>query len=387
MGTPQDPRRGGVAELESLHAATRRLLDADDREAIASVAVDAAVDILDFPYSVVWYSVPAEDALEAAAVSDSVEPYVDGDPSAEMRHEPGSWLWRAYEAEESRRLTITRAQAASETPLHAVITVPLDDDGVLTVGAAERSALTDADEKLASILGKNVQAALSRAERERRLDEQNRRLALLNRIVRHDIRNEMQVVLGYGNALRDHVDGEAATRLSRLVEAGEHVVDLTDDLRTLMTAILDERTERPVALRSTLVGTADRIRTEYESATVQVDDEIPAVDVLADDMLHSVFRNLLVNAVTHNDTAEPHVEVSATTHDGRAAVTIADDGPGIPDERKEAVFEREVTEASDTGGVGLYLVRTLVERYGGRIRIEDNEPRGSVVILEFETVD
>ena len=94
-----------------------------------------------------------------------------------------------------------------------------------------------------------------------------------------------------------------------------------------------------------------------------------------------------MNAVTHNDTAEPRVEVPATTHDGRAVVTIADDGPGSPDERKEAVSEREVTEASDTGGVGLYLVRTLVERYGGRVRIEDNEPRGSVVILEFETVD
>jgi signal transduction histidine kinase len=376
-----------MAELEALHAATRRLLDADDREAIASVTVDAAVDVLEFPYSVVWYPASADDALEAAAISESIEPHVDGDPAAEMRHGPGSWLWSAYEADGTRRLTISRAQAASETPLHAVITVPLDDHGVLTVGAAEQAALGDADEKLASILGKNVQAALSRAERERRLDEQNRQLALLNRIVRHDIRNEMQVVLGYGNALREHVDGEAATRLSRLVEAGEHVVDLTDDLRTLMAAILDERVERPVALRSTLAETADRIRAEYESATIRIDGEIPAVDVLADDMLGSVFRNLLVNAVTHNDTAEPHVEVSATAGDGRATVAIADDGPGIPDERREAVFEKEVTDASDAGGVGLYLVRTLVERYGGRVRIEDNEPRGTVVVLEFETVD
>ena len=387
MGQPQNSEPGRMAELEALHAATRRLLDVDGREAIASVTVHAAVDVLEFPYSVVWYPASTDDALEAAAISESIEPYVDGDPSAEMRHEPGSWLWRAYEADETRRLTISRAQAASETPLHAVITVPLDDHGVLTVGAADRATIGDADEKLASILGKNVQAALSRAERERHLDEQNRQLALLNRMVRHDIRNEMQVVLGYGNTLQEHVDGEAAAQLSRLVEAGEHVVDLTEDLRTLLDAILDERTERPVALRPTLAETADHIRTEHEGATVRIDGEIPAVDVLADDMLHSVFRNLLVNAVTHNDTAEPHVEVSATADDGRAVVAIADDGPGIPDERKEAVFEKEVTDASDAGGVGLYLVRTLVERYGGRARIEDNEPRGSVVILEFETVD
>jgi phosphoglycerate-specific signal transduction histidine kinase len=57
-----------MAELEALHAATRRLLDVDGREAIASVAVDAAVDVLDFPYSVVWYSTSADDTLEAGGV-------------------------------------------------------------------------------------------------------------------------------------------------------------------------------------------------------------------------------------------------------------------------------------------------------------------------------
>jgi len=384
MGSPQDSGPGRLAELEPLHAATRRLLDADDRSEIASVTVDAAVDILDFPFSVVWYPASAGDTLEAATVSTAIEPYVDGDPSTEMRHEPGGWLWESYEADATRRLTVTREQASSSTPMHAVLTVPLDDHGVLTVGTAGETTLTDADEKLASVLGKNVQAALSRTARERRLDEQNRQLALLNRMIRHDIRNEMQVVFGYGNALRPHVDGEAATRLSRLVEASEHVVDLTEDLRALLEAILDDRSERAIPLRRTLTDTADRIRAEYDSATIRVDGEVPAVDVLADDMLPSVFRNVLVNGVTHNDADGPTVAVSARVDDGRAVVTVADDGPGIPDAEKDAVLERG---ASEGDGLGLYLVRTLVDRYGGAIRIEDNEPRGSVVVLEFETAD
>jgi len=94
MGSPQDSGPGRLAELESLHAATRRLLDADDRSEIASVTVDAAVDILDFPFSVVWYPAPTGDTLEAAAVSAAIEPYVDGDPATEMRHEPGGGCGR-----------------------------------------------------------------------------------------------------------------------------------------------------------------------------------------------------------------------------------------------------------------------------------------------------
>ncbi len=70
--------------------------------------------------------------------------------------------------------------------------------------------------------------------------------------------------------------------------------------------------------------------------------------------------------------------------DGRiAAVRVGDDGPGIPDDRKEAVFE---PRTGSDHGFGLYLVRTLVVSYGGEIRAEDNDPRGSVFLVELPAV-
>jgi signal transduction histidine kinase len=59
---------------------------------------------------------------------------------------------------------------------------------------------------------------------------------------------------------------------------------------------------------------------------------------------------------------------------------VADDGPGIPDGKKEEVLMP--TESGD-GGLGLYLTRTVVEGYGGSVDIEDNEPRGAVVMLHL----
>jgi len=96
-------------------------------------------------------------------------------------------------------------------------------------------------------------------------------------------------------------------------------------------------------------------------------------------MLRSVFRNLLNNAVQHHDGDEPTVGVSAEVDDDWVLVQIADDGPGIDPDRREAVFGKgEKGLESEGTGLGLYLVYTLVDHYGGAVWIEDNEPRGSV---------
>ena len=70
--------------------------------------------------------------------------------------------------------------------------------------------------------------------------------------------------------------------------------------------------------------------------------------------------------------------------DGRTAtVRVGDDGPSIPDDRKETVFE---PRTGTDHGFGLYLVRTLVVTYGWEIRVEDNDPRGSVFLVELPAV-
>jgi signal transduction histidine kinase len=107
---------------------------------------------------------------------------------------------------------------------------------------------------------------------------------------------------------------------------------------------------------------------------------------MANEMLASVFRNVLNNAVQHNDTPDPHVEVTLAERDEQAVVRIADDGPGIDPSRRDAVFGKgERGLDSDGTGIGLYLVDTLIDLYDGDVRIEDNDP-GTVVVIELPTV-
>jgi signal transduction histidine kinase len=108
------------------------------------------------------------------------------------------------------------------------------------------------------------------------------------------------------------------------------------------------------------------------------------VSVTADEMVTSVFRHILQNAIQHNDREVPEVRVTGTAHDETVVIRIADDGPGIPDERKSDVFGKGETGLESEGsGMGLYLVETLVDRYGGDVWVEDNEPRGAVFVIEL----
>lgn len=107
-------------------------------------------------------------------------------------------------------------------------------------------------------------------------------------------------------------------------------------------------------------------------ATVRLDTDLPEVSVRANELLGSVFRNLLTNAIEHNDGANPEAVVSVRLTDSQVHVTVADDGPGIPQEDREAILEEAVTLGDGDGtGYGLWLVSSLIEQYGGTLTVDE----------------
>jgi len=209
---------------------------------------------------------------------------------------------------------------------------------------------------------------------------------LLNRILRHDIRNDMAVVLGWAEILDDHVDEEGREYLQKILTSGEHVVELTEAAREYAeTVVSDEAlTVEPVSLRSILETELALREESFPDAEFRLDGAPPDVTVAADSMLSSVFRNLLNNAVQHNDAETPQIAISCNVRDDMVAVRIADNGPGIPDDHKDTIFGKGERGLGSPGtGIGLYLVDTLVTEYGGDIWVEDNEPTGAVFVVQL----
>ncbi|MDB2271968.1 PAS domain-containing protein [Halorubrum ezzemoulense] len=221
---------------------------------------------------------------------------------------------------------------------------------------------------------------------ERTLEEQRDNLTLLNQVVRHDIRNQLMVVESYTGLLEDAlVDDQSRTYARTVIEAAKQAADITETARDVTDVLLQAGSDlTPMNLRAELNGQIEQVRSEQDRATVTVSESIPDVTVAADDLLEAVFRNLLTNAVVHNDKERAEITVSTRVSDDSVRVSIADNGPGIDDDHKEDIFQEGAKGLESGGtGIGLYLVETLVDKYGGDVWVEDNEPTGSVFAVEL----
>jgi signal transduction histidine kinase len=281
--------------------------------------------------------------------------------------------------------------------------------GVLNVYAQRPYAFGFSERELFEELCRDIafteQALATREvveEQKEELESRNIEWEILNRIVRHDIRNKMSVIMGYAELLTDSVTGEERDQLEYVLNSSKQVIEITKEARDVAEALGNsgEIELHDVSVAPILETELDEIKQTYPDATVTVEGELPSETVRANDFLASVFRNVLSNAVIHNESAEPRVTVSTAVKDDTVVVDIADNGPGIPDHVREAVVatdqhiggihesDAEGDGAENTGsanehGVGLRLVCSLVDQYGGDVWFSDNDPAGTVVSIEL----
>lgn len=238
-----------------------------------------------------------------------------------------------------------------------------------------------------SVVAGVVEDVTENKEREAAIRHRNEQLAVLNRIVRHDLKNDLVVITGWLEELEAEVPESSRERVRRLVHVGRRGIELTEAVRDVAAIVEGEgRVEaRPVDLRETLETELSRVEAAYLDAVVDHGD-LPDVAVSAHPLLSSVFRNLLNNAAQHSDRAHPHISVAVSTDEESATVSVADDGPGIGEDRLAAL--RGAVDADTSGhGLGLYLVGTLVRAVGGTVTVEPNDPRGTVFRVTLPRAD
>lgn len=206
------------------------------------------------------------------------------------------------------------------------------------------------------------------------LEERMDHLQVLNQVVRHDIRNLLQQILHRTN----DIEGDPETT-GQIRQAIDEAIDVTEEAREVTQVMMTQETDpEPVPLHMQLREVIETAQEEFEDATITVEESIPEVQVRADSMADSIFRNLVTNAIVHNDRDTPEVTVEADTEDDVVHVAITDNGPGIPPSERDRIFEEGYRGQGSSGtGLGLYLVKTLIDRYSGNIQVEEASPRGT----------
>ncbi|MEF8857153.1 MAG: PAS domain-containing sensor histidine kinase, partial [Haloplanus sp.] len=227
-----------------------------------------------------------------------------------------------------------------------------------------------------------------RVERERELGRERARVEFLNRLLRHNVLNGMNLVLAKLDALDPALPDDRRDDLDVARHRSEEIVDLVQTARRLATDVEAEVDERSVRVCDPLTDAVDSVREAYPEATIDCDLPAEAVWVQADGMVETVFDHLLTNAFEHNDTASVCVSVGVTVDAETVTVTVADDGDGIPPERLAQLFDvEEFAHTRDWGGFGLSIVHALVQEYGGDVWVETNDPSGTAFHVELRRAE
>jgi Signal transduction histidine kinase len=386
------------AKLTALNETARQLMGAESRDEIAEITTQRAAAVLDLPLTGIWWYDESVDALVPATQTAATTELIGDQPTFRP---DDAIAWDVYAEGEARvygDINDAGQLHNEETVFGSEVLVPLGDHGVVIVGSTEPHAFAETDRTLIDVLAATVTAALNRAEREAvlretraELEATNEELALLNRVVRHDIKNDVAVISGHTQTLVDRLDDDDAAALQPVLRAATHITDITNTVGEFLDVLggdSDPELE-PIDLTAVVTDECRNVRSRYENAVITVDDGFPTgIEVAATELLSSVFQNLLTNAVTHNDKHPAEVTVSGADHGDSVVVHVADNGPGIPEDRREEIFGRgEQGLESPGSGIGLYLVDTLMTLFGGTIEITDNEPEGSVFTLTLPKAD
>jgi PAS domain S-box-containing protein len=213
--------------------------------------------------------------------------------------------------------------------------------------------------------------------------QRRRRVEVLNRVLRHDLRNDMNVVKGTADVLRERVDEDLRDHVDAIAESADDLLDLVEKTREVERAADRWATSTArIDLAAVVEHTAADLGEQYPDAEIAATTpESAPVD--ADEFVAEAIRHLVENAVVHNDR-RPEVEVRLSPHvDGESyLLRVADNGPGLPEDQRELLENgREITQLRHAEGLGLWFVHWTVTQAGGELEFADNDPRGTVVSL------
>ncbi len=219
-----------------------------------------------------------------------------------------------------------------------------------------------------------------RLERARNdLEKRKEMIEVYDRLLRHDLGNDLQVIAGFSDAMVGLVEDDKTTEYAEKIQrtAGE-AADLIDRVGDLVKTLENEGEPESRAVEPILTGVVENVDTKFERLTVDYDPEEFDYQVFAGDLLDSIFQNILSNAAVHND-GEVAVDVyAAEPSPDTVVIGFADDGAGVAEAVRGEIFEmgKKGPESEGTG-LGMGLARALTESYGGTVEVRDSEYGGA----------
>lgn len=225
--------------------------------------------------------------------------------------------------------------------------------------AVSETTLTDPTEKAVGSL-----IVLYDITKERRRKQQ---LAVLNRVLRHNLRNEMTVIDGHARMIVDDGPEPYSSYASTIVASSDELLSIGEKARQF-----EELQDRAVIatsvnLHELLIAVRENIEEEYPDASVVIEDDTDRETISTDgEHLWIALWNLVENGIVH-DPGSPSVAVEVELSGAAVEFTVRDSAPKIPNHELTPLRESEESDLQHGSGIGLWIVQWVADRLGGEL--------------------
>ncbi|TKX59826.1 PAS domain S-box protein [Halorubrum sp. ASP1] len=217
--------------------------------------------------------------------------------------------------------------------------------------------------------------------------DREERVQVLNRVLRHNVRNDMDAVLGYTATIEETAEDETVREYAESVHnIANGLLELSGKARAASQMLQDNNDPENRRVGTVLESVVADLRESHDEATIQLSSaEAPAPADTA--VFRLVLSELVENAVEHGgDSPEVEIETTPFTANEETRITVRDDGPGIPD-RVLTPFQADgESPFQHNHGIGLWLVNWGVRQLGGGIEFERPADGGTAVHLSLPNV-
>ncbi len=241
------------------------------------------------------------------------------------------------------------------------------------VGAADNGTTGSGDRGTRAIVFRDVTDQQTQQER----------LAVLNRILRHNVRNRLDIVLAHA----EHIPDETSRMQVR--DSARELIELSTKAREAE-KVMQASTDPPeqIDVVAVVEDTVEQHRTETSAAKIVLDCPETLLISSHPDVITQLLSELVENALSHTEQSTPHVEITVRPYDeATVEIIIADNGPGIPDREKAVLADGAETQLQHGRGVGLWFVKWAVTQLGGELLLDDNDPTGSIVTVRIRDTE
>ena len=214
-----------------------------------------------------------------------------------------------------------------------------------------------------------------------------RQLTVMDNLLRHNLRNDMSVVIGNAEIIEAEGSEPTAGRAEIIRTRGEALIESADKQREIIQLLTSPTMPVSIDVDSLVREAVDDVRERHPGASIAVESE-GSVTVPGLDELRLAVAELLENAIEHDHSDQPHVSVTTRTGTSTVDIVVEDDCEPIPEiEYRVLTGEWAMDDIYHTSGLGLWLVYWIVDLCDGEITFAQHEPTGNTIRIRLPRVD